>query len=91
MQQLAQNYPDLVVLAVDKGESVSTAKSFAEAKGYSFVWASDVSGSISSLYPSTGIPYSLFIDADGVVHTIYKGSPRDGYSSFESAAKEAGA
>lgn len=91
MQQLAQNYPDVVILAVNRGETASVAQSFAAEKGYGFVWATDESGAIAKLYPSSGIPYSLFIDKEGIVRTLYKGSPSDPYTAFQSAVVALGA
>lgn len=83
MEQIAQNHPEVAVIAINRGEATVTATQFATAKGYGFIWALDPDGTIAALYPSSGLPYSLFIDGNGVVRTIYKGSPADTYAAFE--------
>lgn len=92
LQKIAENYPDsVVVLAVNRGDSVSEANTFAEESDYDFVWGLDDDGAIQKLYPANGIPYSIIIDKDGVIGTIYEGSAADMYPYFEDAVVAAGA
>jgi len=91
MQRIAKDYPSVVILAVNRGDSAADAKKFANDKGYSFIWALDEDSSIQKIYPSNGIPYTIVIDKDGVIGTIYVGSASDMYPYFEKAIKDAGA
>jgi len=91
MQQIKEDYPNVVILAINRSDDSSQATAFAKDKGYNFVWGLDDDGAIAKIYPSNGIPYSLIIDKDGVIGTIYEGSAPNMYPYFESALKDAGA
>jgi len=91
IQKIADNYPSVVILAVNRGDKTADAKKFANDKGYKFIWALDEDSSIQKIYPSNGIPYTIVIDKDGVIGTIYLGSANDMYPYFEKAIKDAGA
>jgi len=91
MQRIADDYPSVVILAVNRNESTADATKFANDKGYSFIWALDEDKAIQAVYPSNGIPYTIVIDKDGVIGTIYVGSANDMYPYFEKAIKDAGA
>lgn len=92
MQQLTENYADdVVILAVNRGDSASEAKTFAQDSSYNFVWGLDEDGAIQDLYPSNGIPYSIVIDKEGVIGSIFEGSAADMYPYFEEAVTSAGA
>jgi len=85
LQKITENYSDVVVLTVTRNDETAKAKTFAEEKGYNFVWGLDESGEIASLYPSKGIPYSVIINEKGVVMKIFEGSAPDMYPYFEDA------
>lgn len=91
MQKIAENYSNVEVLAINRGDSSSQATSFIEASTYSFSWALDENEKISSLYPANGVPYTVIIDKDGVITKIFEGSSPDIYSRFEEAVLAAGA
>lgn len=91
MQRIIEDYPDVVVLAVNRGDSKAEAATFADEYDYQFVWGLDEDGAIAKLYPANGIPYSVIIDKQGVITTIYEGSAADMYPHFETAVTKAGA
>ncbi len=91
MQEITENYPDVTVIAINRGDNSATAQEFSESSGYDFVWGLDENYEIERLYPSNGIPYSIIIDREGSIVTIYEGSASDMYSYFEAAVKAAGA
>lgn len=92
LQQISENYPeDVVVLAINRGDSASKAKTFAQENTYDFVWGLDDDGAVQKLYPANGIPYSVIINKDGVIQTIFEGSAPNMYPYFEEAVISAGA
>ena len=90
MQRIAEDYPDVVILAINRSDDSALAIEFANEKGYDFIWGLDEDGSIARLYPSNGIPYSLIIDREGIIGTIYEGSAPDMYHYFKVALVAAG-
>jgi len=56
---------DLVIIAVEIGEPLSTVKSFIDNNKYSFKVLLDSDQSVSSKYNIASIPTSYFIDVDG--------------------------
>jgi len=56
---------DLVILAVEIGEPLSTVKSFIDSTKYSFKVLLDPEQSVASKYNITSIPTSYFIDTNG--------------------------
>ena len=91
MQKITEDYPDVVILAINRSDDSALAREFAQEKGYNFIWGLDDDGAVARLYPSNGIPYSLIIDKEGVIGTIYEGSAPNMYPYFEQALLEAGA
>lgn len=91
MQKITENYPEVVVLAINRGDTEPEARAFAQKNNYDFVWGLDDEGEIQKLYPSNGIPYSIIIDKQGVVGSIFEGSASDMYPHFEEAVSLAGA
>lgn len=65
---------DLTLIAVDLGEDAETVEGFLDRNGYEFPVALDPDGSIGSLYPSDGIPYTVLIDRDGVIALTHLGA-----------------
>jgi thiol-disulfide isomerase/thioredoxin len=88
--KLKENYPTLEVLAVNVSDDPTAARSFIEEANYDFNWVLDEQGTIGALYPSTGIPYTIIIDTEGVIGKIFLGSPPDVYGTYEQALKQAG-
>ena len=56
---------DLVIVAVEIGESLDTVKSFIDSNKYSFKVLLDSDQSVASKYNISSIPISYFIDVDG--------------------------
>lgn len=74
-QDLYEEYGDKIeILAVNSMEDEDTVNQFIGDTGYTFPIAYDVDGTISFTYPSSGIPYTLVIGADGIVKKIYVGA-----------------
>ena len=65
--------PDLVVLAVDYGETAETVSNYVEFAGLSFNPLLDNRGEVSQLFQVRGNPTSYFIDAEGVIQVIHIG------------------
>jgi thiol-disulfide isomerase/thioredoxin len=87
---LKANYPALEVLAVNVSDEPADARAFIQKSDYDFSWVLDEQGTISAQYPTDGIPYTIIIDADGVIAATFLGSPSDAYAAYESALKQAG-
>jgi len=64
----------LVVLAINKGESLSTAKDFMQSGNYSFPVLLDISQDVALEYNIWGIPTTFFIDKDGIIQAIKVGA-----------------
>lgn len=66
MEKIHQKYGDeLVIVAVNIGESADVAKGFAEDYGLSFQILLDEKKEVASLYGVSGIPTSYFLDKEG--------------------------
>lgn len=91
LAKIDETYPDVTVLAINRGDQPAKAIAKANELGYDFVWGLDKDGAIETLYPANGIPYSVIIDKEGVITTIFSGSSKDMYTYFEEAVVKAGA
>lgn len=79
---LAEKYgEDLVLLAVNCGESAETVTKFLNDRGFTFPVAIDTGYKISELYPSDGIPYTVIFGPDGTAAHIKVGA-RDAATMF---------
>ena len=65
---------DLVLLAVNSGESKAIVTKFLLNNGYTFPVALDTDYAVSSVYPSDGIPYTVIFDTEGSVAHIQVGA-----------------
>lgn len=66
---------DLKIVAVNIGEDGETVQNFLTENGYTdLTVVLDEDYSISDLYPTDGIPYTLIIDRDGNISTIHLGA-----------------
>jgi thiol-disulfide isomerase/thioredoxin len=88
--QLKQQNPELVVLAVNVSDDPTDARNYISEAGYDFTWILDESGKIGSLYPTDGIPYTIVVDKEGTVSSIFLGSPRDPLETYGEAINQAG-
>lgn len=74
-EKLNGEYEDKVsVLAVNCMEDTETVNQFISDNSYTFPIAYDVEGDVAMRYPSDGIPYTLVIDKEGVIRSIYVGA-----------------
>lgn len=65
---------DLVIVAVEIGEPLSTVKSFIDSNKYNFKVLLDLDQSVAAKYNITSIPTSYFIDVDGNIVTKNAGA-----------------
>jgi peroxiredoxin len=72
LQQVYQDWPEeeLVLLAVNIGESSSQVAQFMQSQGFSFPVLLDRSGNTAQKYNIIGIPTTFFIDSKGVIREI---------------------
>lgn len=91
LDKIDQNFDDVQIVAINRGDRSADAQAKAEELGYGFAWGLDEDGAIEALYPASGIPYTVIIDKDGVVSTVFAGSAQDMYSYLEMAVTKAGA
>lgn len=85
LQRLADEYADRVVfLGVNCGDSASTVRSFVEKNGYTFPIAIDEKLDILyNHFPTSGIPYTVFIDAEGDLFTTHLGGGSGVYDDLK--------
>jgi peroxiredoxin len=76
LQQLYEDWPgdELVLLAVNVGESASDVSQFMQGYGFSFTVLLDSKGNVARRYNVTGIPATFFIDKEGVIQNVHVGS-----------------
>ena len=63
----------LVVLAINKGESLSTVKDFIQSGNFSFPVLLDINQYVALEYNIRSIPTTFFIDKDGMIQAIKVG------------------
>jgi peroxiredoxin len=74
LQRAAEHYGDSVaVVAVDQGETVETVQRYADELGLTFTIPMDGEGDVGVLYNVKGLPTTFFIDADGVIQSLWMG------------------
>lgn len=67
------HHPELVVLAVDYGESVEEVTAYANSVGLTFDPLLDSRGEVTQLFQVRGNPTSYFIDQEGIIQVIHIG------------------
>lgn len=67
------HYPELVVLAVDYGETVEDVSAYVDGAGLTFDPLLDRRGMVTQLFQVRGNPTSFFIDSDGVIQVVHIG------------------
>lgn len=85
LQQLSEEYADqVVILGVNCGDSASAVQSFVEKYSYTFPIAVDEELDILyNHFPTSGIPYTVFIDANGALFTTHLGGGDDVYEELK--------
>jgi len=63
----------LVVLAINKGESLSTVNDFMQSGNFSFPVLLDINQYVALEYNAWNIPTTFFIDKDGMIQAIKVG------------------
>ncbi len=84
MQRLAKRYADqLVVLAINRGESTGSARRWSEARNLPDIrFVVDTQERVARAYRlGSGMPQTLFIDQNGIVRVIVPGA--QSYAQFE--------
>lgn len=78
IQQIYDEWSDkgLVILAIDVGESSSTAKRFLQSRGFSFTVILDTERVVAGKYNIRGIPTTFLINKDGVIEAYKVGAFR---------------
>jgi peroxiredoxin len=76
LQQIYDEWQDkgLVLLEINMSESSSTVQQFLTNNGYTFPVYIDTDGSVADTYGISGIPTTFFIDSDGVIQQVIRGS-----------------
>ena len=91
INQLAQDYDeDLVVIGINCGEDEQTVANFVAENGYTYRFATDTDYFISGmLYPTTGIPYTIVVDGNGIISQLHLGGGTGMYEVLEEYVLEA--
>ena len=66
-----------VLLAVNQEEDAKTVTSFLTQNHYDYLSVLDLDGSVSTKYQVSGIPTSIFVDANGIVRDMHSGTMPD--------------
>lgn len=85
IDQLARNYAEkLTVIGINCGEDTQTVTDFVAENGYTYSFAADPDYHITGeLYPSYSIPYTIVVNADGVITQLHTGGGTDMYEVLE--------
>lgn len=90
IQKITEDYEGVEAILVNCGEDTQTVEDFMAENSYDFTWALDEDYAVQSAYPTSGIPYTLVIDAEGNVVQAFSGSKASGmYNDFAAAVEEA--
>ena len=91
IQELTTLYSEdeLVVLAVNVGETPPEVQGFIEENGYTFAVGLDTDNTVSSLYPADGIPYTVMIDPEGIIVDEQVGSTNNMLPRFQEMVDKA--
>jgi len=61
------------VIAINTGETRSRALEFIDFIQAPFVWGLDFDLTVSDAYGVYGLPYTIYVDSDGIVRVVYSG------------------
>ncbi len=90
IQKITEDYEGVEAILVNCGEDAATVEDFMAENSYDFTWVLDEDYAVQSAYPTSGIPYTLVIDAEGNVVKAFSGSKASGmYDDFAAAVEEA--
>ena len=87
IQELSEKYENEVVfIGVDVAEDSLKVQDFIDREGYTYNIGLDSYGDlIRDVYPTDGIPYTIVIDADGIIVRIFLGGGARMHEIFENA------
>ena len=87
IQSLSEKYADSVVfIGVNYAENANKVEDFIIGRGFTYNIGLDETGGImGALYPSDGIPYTLIIDAEGIITEIFLGGGEYMHDVFDEA------
>ena len=88
MQKLQQTLGDsILIVGIDLGESAETVQNFVRDRGFTYTFVLDLEETVRDAYKVSGIPVSVFIDANGMIVRRYVGTQN--YETFLDAARAA--
>lgn len=74
IERAAEHYKDVVVfVAVDQAETIQTVQRFADKMGLTITVPLDGEQLVGERYAVMGLPTTYFIDADGVIRSVWMG------------------
>ena len=74
IERAAEHYKDVVLfVAVDQAETIQTVQRFAEKMGLTITVPLDGEQLVGERYDVMGLPTTYFIDADGVIRSVWMG------------------
>lgn len=73
IQSMAEQNPDLIVLAVNADEPVRVVQPFVEKMGLTFPILLDPESKVEVMYQVQGLPTSFFLDKNGVIRAVQIG------------------
>lgn len=91
-QMLLDEYgDDIAICAVNSCEDKEVVDSFVTENNYTFPIAYDPDGEICRKFPTDGIPYTVIVDAEGNVSSIYIGAAgaEEQYKEYKAAIEAA--
>jgi len=91
VQTLSEQYADRVLfVGMNVGEDPDRVQEFIEERGFTYPIGLDRNSTIHrTLYPSPGIPYTVIINADGMITDTFLGGGADMHGLIEAAIEEA--
>jgi peroxiredoxin len=72
-QEFQNQYPDLVMLGIDREEGVDQVSAFLEGKGINYQILLDYNAKVSGSYKVFMLPTTFFIDQDGMIRFRHYG------------------
>ncbi|MCQ2417589.1 MAG: TlpA family protein disulfide reductase [Oscillospiraceae bacterium] len=79
------------IVAINSSDSQTTVKQFVKENGYSFPIAYDPDYKVGALYPTSGIPYTIVVNPDGIISNTFLGarSATEQYAIYKQAIEDA--
>lgn len=88
MEKLHQALGDsILIVGIDLGESADTVQQFVQDRGFTYTFVLDPQREVGNAYEVSGIPVSVFLDANGLVVRQFVG--QQDYETFLAAARQA--